>query len=290
VQTSSVCLGLVAGLGLLLAPARAQQSPPAAKDQPAAKKDEAKDRAATAQDYAALGRRREVTGTLVQLDGTKQLTLKVETKAEELKDKTGQAKANFDAQARSQALQMQATAQRQYQQLLLVRNPVQRQVQLQQFQARQQAQAAQLAQQLAKARKALYETVTTSVTYELPVQEKVRVATAQPPVRYDAQGKAIRPTRAELQKARDPSLPGYKAAFTDLRPDQVVHVYLARPKKSAAAGAASTGQAPAAKGQGGDAAPEEVPPLEERPAVRGILIVREAPEPEKRQGDAPKQP
>src|SRR5262249_21336633 len=151
-------------------------------------------------------------------------------------------------------------------------------------------QQARLAQQQATARKALYQTATTSVTYELPVQEKVKVAQAFLGVKYDNKGHVKKYSADELKKKQDPDMPGYTGAFTDLLPNQRVKAYLAPPQKSAASPAAPTDQRPAPKGQGAETAPADVPPLEERPAVRMILILRAAPAPDAKADGVPKQP
>jgi hypothetical protein len=274
-RTLPVRLGLVTGLVLLTAVAQAQDNPPAKKDNP-------KERVANAKDYAALAKHKEVTGKVVSIDGTQRLTFKIEKRVKELKDETGKAKTDLEQQFQNQATQMQASAQREYQQIARTRNQFVGQQRMQQFLARQQAQQARLNQQHTIALQNLYKTVTTSVSYELPVKEGAKVARTHPAGKQEDKGEVvIRPGQSAPTKKQDTKLGGYPAAFADVQPGQLVKLSLAKPKagtkKDATKGGTSTTTAAgAAKGQTDSAASQDVPSEEERPQIRRILILRDA--------------
>jgi hypothetical protein len=296
----AVCCGIVLGL-FLNVPAAPAQDPP-----PKKKKDDSHSREATEQDYKALGHTKEVVGRLLSLDVNpdakeglgQKMTLKVEYPTLELKPgKAGQ----MAVQRQLQNLQrQQQQAQRDYQRILRIRNPYQQQQQLAQLLNRLQVQQQQQANAAANPANSPYRTVTTSVTFELPIQQKVKVARVKLPVEYDDKGNVVEYTKEDLKKKKDPSMPGYTAKMEDVEPGQLLRVYLARPKpaakkkddpkadaadkeKAADAGKAEL-KAEVAKDKAAakdvakdkEKAKDETPPEAYRPEVRMILILTDA--------------
>jgi hypothetical protein len=269
------CLGLLAGL-LLLAPAV-----PGQDQQPKKKKDDSHSRTATPEDYAALGHMKEVVGRLLSLDATadaKQglgqlLTLKVDYPT--LEPKSAQALQKY----MQNRLRQEQQAQREYQNILRIRNPARQQQRLEQLLARleQQANTAR------DPRQSPLKTVTNSVTFELPVRADVKIARAYVAVEYDDKGEVKQYTAEELKKKRDPHMPGYTAQLDDLQPGQMVKVYLSRPKsadkknpKAKDQGKPEAGAKEKAGGAGDQGpAAAEPPPEESRPEVRMVLILSE---------------
>jgi hypothetical protein len=219
-------LALVAGSTLLCSAATGQDNPPPKK------KDRIKSREATPDDYKALGKMREVIGRLLSLDGSQQLTLKVDYPALEPKNKNGAPNDPYQRVIQAQSRQQQQ-AQREYQRILAIRNPIQRQQRLDQFFARQQAIAQQQANAALDPRKSPYKVVTSSVTFQLPIKENVKVARAKMELEYDDKGQIVEYTKEELQKKRDKDMPGYTAKFEDLQPGQLLKVYLHLKSKTA---------------------------------------------------------
>ncbi len=68
---------------------------------------------------------------------------------------------------------------------------------------------------------------------ELSAADDMKVRTVLPPVEYDDKGKLKKLTAKELKalKGTDPSLPGFPADFDNLKPGQMVKVYLPKAKK-----------------------------------------------------------
>jgi hypothetical protein len=297
----SLCLGLLAGLLLVASISRAQDNP-----RPKKKNKDDHSRVASDDDYKALGKYKEVVGRLLSLDAnldpgqegkdglTQQMTLRVEYPALELKP--GKSLNNPQMQKQIQALlRQQQQAQREYQQILRIRNPIQQQQRLMQLFNRLMQQQANAAQKAMDPRNSPFRTVTFSVTFDLPIREKVKVARAKLDVEYDDKGNVIEYTKEELKKRKDPDMPGYKATFDDLQPGQLIKVYLAKPKsaekkKEKAKDDAKAGEAadkakaadllkpdvkdPAAKDK--EKSKDETPPEEYRPEVRMILILTDA--------------
>jgi hypothetical protein len=132
-------------------------------------------RQATDQDYVALAKAKEVVGHLLTIDGTQQMTLRVDYPTLELKTQNGnlpnrgsnaqrqiqnQLRQVDRALARQQQgltraelgfLRLQQTFLKQYLQILKVKNPAQQQQRYQQLVATTQLQEMQLMQQLAQA-------------------------------------------------------------------------------------------------------------------------------------------
>jgi hypothetical protein len=65
---------------------------------------------------------------------------------------------------------------------------------------------------------------------EIQLDDEVKVRSLKPPVQYDEKGKPRRLTDEERKelKGKDPKVPGYARNVTDLKPGQVVQVYLSR--------------------------------------------------------------
>jgi hypothetical protein len=69
---------------------------------------------------------------------------------------------------------------------------------------------------------------------EVSLAEDVLIRYKKAPTQYDANGKPVTPTQAQLKDLKgDPALPGYRAEFDDLKPGQLLEIRLGRPKKSA---------------------------------------------------------
>jgi hypothetical protein len=223
-----VMLGL---LGVVLPAAQGQQAKPQQKRN---------SRQATEADYRALAQQSEVVGRLLSVDAdtnsqglTQQLTLSVDYIFWELKP--GASLQAPQAQRQMQHLlrnHNQQQLQREYEHILRIRNPVQQQQRLAQLFARlQMQQPVGGPMPNFNPRNSPFRPVTQTVTFELPVQSKVRVARAKPPLEYDDKGRIIELKPEELRKRKDPEMPGYKASWADLLPGDIIKVYLARPQK-----------------------------------------------------------
>lgn len=70
---------------------------------------------------------------------------------------------------------------------------------------------------------------------ELQAADDMKVRTMILPLEYDDKGKPKKLTQKELKELKGPDakLPGYAATFDDLKAEQIVEVYLARPKTTA---------------------------------------------------------
>jgi hypothetical protein len=244
---------------LVTAAASAQDNPPPKK------KNKVHNREATAQDYTALAKLKTTTGRLISIDGSQQMTLKVEFQQPELKDNAAGQKL---AQAQ---IRQQQQAMREYMNIQRIRNPWVRDQRLQQLQARLQAQQASAA---FDPRNSPFRTVTASVSFKLPTVENPKVARANLETEYDDKGQVIDYTKEELKKKRDPDMPGYTAKIEDLQAGQLVTVYLGKAKKPAKAKDKEAGDKPEVKDK--EKAKEAADPEDNRPEVRMILIVAEA--------------
>jgi hypothetical protein len=267
------CLGLAVGLLLGTTVAHAQNDPPK-------KKKDDHNRIADEADYKALAKYKEVVGRLLSLDVrsdakdgiAQQMTLKVEYPVLELKP--GKSLNNPQVQKQIQAmLRQQQQAQREYQKILKIRNPYQQQQRLMQLLNRLMMQQASAQGKALDPRNSPFRTVTYSVTFELPIRDKVKVARVKLPVEYDDKGNVIEYTKEELKKKKDPDMPGYKATMDDVEPGQLIKVYLAKPKsaeKKKDKAKDNTADKDAEKTK------DETPPEEYRPEVRMILILTDA--------------
>jgi hypothetical protein len=224
------CSGLLTALFLLGGEASAQDAQKPKKDQAATDS-----RKATADDYKELAKKKEVTGRLLSLDGSQQLTLKVEFTTSAPKDPFAQPSPQT-AQAQKQ-LQKESFKQQQLMQQLAraqrIRNPTIRQqkvalitAQLQTLQAQQAQQAATISNDPSNAP----QKVTKTVEFQLPIVEKVKVAKAKLDPDYDDKGKLKEPTPEELKKKKSPDMPGYKATMDDVQPGEQITVYLGKSK------------------------------------------------------------
>jgi hypothetical protein len=222
---------LTATLVLASAAAAQDPAPPKQKD-----KGPQHGRVATPEDYKALAKKKEVTGRLFSVDGTDQLTLKVDWQAYEPRDTAAKLSPQNNRAQRQlqQALAKQQRLMQQLQQAQLTRNPSQRQQRVAQLTAQLeavQANAAALQQTIANdPNNGPYKAVTKSVEFQLPIVANVKVAKAKLDVEYDDKGKIKEPTAEELKKKKSPDMPGYKATFEDVQPGELVTVYLGKSK------------------------------------------------------------
>jgi len=104
----------------------------------------------------------------------------------------------------------------------------------------------------------------TTQNIELEAAEDMKVRMANPPMEYDEKGRPKRYTSKELKELKGSSaLPGYPGDFENLKTNQVVQVYLAKPK---------TAPKPAARPKPGA---EKEPLLEEKPKVVMVVVLYE---------------
>jgi hypothetical protein len=253
------CLGLLAATLVLAGPADGQGQPPAKKKARAGKYD----RMATDQDYTALSRMKEAVGRVVSLDGSQQLTLKVEYPSLELKNpsaRTAASTANLQRQFQNN-LRREQQLMVQYQQALAVRNPAQRQRRLNQVLARMQALLLTGAVPAGSVgRNGPYKVVNASVQFQLPIMDNVKVAQVHLETQYDDKGNVVQPSPEELKKRKDPNMPGYTAKMEDVATDDLIKVYLGKSKAAEAAAqkAKDKGKAEAKdKAEAADAAPDK---------------------------------
>lgn len=70
--------------------------------------------------------------------------------------------------------------------------------------------------------------------FELPVLDKVVVRKLNLGMEYDNEGNLVQRTKEEIAKLRgkDPKVPGFAAKLDDLKPGQIVHLYLNPPSKT----------------------------------------------------------
>jgi hypothetical protein len=134
------------------------------------------------------------------------------------------------------------------------------------IQARIQAQ-----QQMAQAQGQLYTTENKDIELEALEDEKLVVRTASPRQEFDEKGKIKKLTKKELAELKGPDkkLPGYKAEFTDLQPEQVIQVTLVKKKGST--------PKPRLKKKGKDADADIDVLADNLPQVSRIIILREPP-------------
>jgi hypothetical protein len=199
-------------------------------------------RPTTAQDYQALTDAHVATGKLVSVGGSdKSLSLRIEYPVLQQNPHT----ARGTARSAQHILNEQ-------QEILRMRNPLQRAARLQQLEA----------QVLNLETKALNSVKVTREhkDFDLESTVEVKVRYQDPPAQYDDKGNIKKYTAAELKEMKGPNanLPGYTADFDKLTPGQTVKVTLAKPK--------------ADKEKDKDAAAND-----KKPQVSMVVIVAEAP-------------
>jgi hypothetical protein len=260
----------------------------------------------TTQEYTQLKSQGEVVGTLANLDtagsSNKSFALDLPYLYAVAKNTPGGfAPGAGTRSARPTNYQSQlATLQRQYQQAMNVKNPVQREQKLAQIMARmQQVQAQMVVQQarleqqmLAQAARifgnAARNAPQVAVGYkefDMEAIEKIVVRRSNPPFEYDNKGNIKTWTKEELDRLRgkDKTLPGYEASFLDLQAGQTIKVYLVKnPAKKVKKedNADDPDKKPAAKDDRDDKDKKDPNGVLSRdlPQVRMILILAEAPD------------
>jgi hypothetical protein len=189
---------------------------------PAADKNAAKADMASDQDYTALGQLKEVTGKVVSVNATdKSFTLQIDM-----------AKANPKgnqnlARTETHAAQEQERLQRQEQDILRTRDPIQRAQKMQRLAADIERQQAQQTQQAARQAN---NTVTVHKDFDLDAAADAKVRRQDPPVQYDDKGNVKKYTEKELKELKGPDtkLPGYAADWSDLKVGQMVKITLTK--------------------------------------------------------------
>jgi hypothetical protein len=283
-----LCIGLASGM-LLSSSASGQKT---------SRKKNPYDRLATPEDYVALATMPEVIGTLLSVDGSQEVTLKVEypivvprsqsakprTTSSSSKSRTAAARAAAAVQRQLQGqLRLQQQMLRGLDQVVKIKNPVQQHQHLQKLLTSLQSQQIKLAQQQVQplgttsgktvphtsssgsSSHSSTKVVMASVQFALPLADKTRVARAVLEVRRDNDGKIIPYKADELGKMRDPKMPGFRADLADLQVGQLVRIYLGKSKATA------KNKAPA-RTDSTEAANDSVNE-DTRPPVRMVLIL-----------------
>jgi hypothetical protein len=251
----------------------------------------------TTQEYAQIKNQGEVIGALASIDtagsSNRAFTLHLPYVYMVAKKTTTTTPVPAVRVTRPTNPQSQLAAlQRQYQQALTTKNPVQREqklaqimMRIQQLQVQMAAQQARLEQQmLAQAARIFGNAVKNAPQaavgykeFDMEAVDKIVVRRSQPALEYDNKGNIKVLTKEELNRLRgkDRTLPGYEASFLDLQAGQTVKVYLAK------------NTAKKAKKEEDDADdPDQNPAANKKdavlnrdlPQVRMILILAEAPD------------
>src|SRR5262249_16610280 len=81
----------------------------------------------------------------------------------------------------------------------------------------------------------MFKVVKSSKDFDLEIMDALKVARAELPMKFDAEGEVIQYTDAQKKKMKSPSDPpgGYTASPEDLLPGQTVKFWLSPPKKKA---------------------------------------------------------
>lgn len=223
-------------------------------------KSKASSAAATPDDYKAILTLRELVGKLAAVDA-KSLTLSVEYAHLEPNPNYKPDKAATNAYQQIQSLykqQKQAQAET---------NLVQRQLkllrlaqQIQQFQGKP-----------AVSPNGPYKIVRASKDFGVDVVNKLEVRKLTLEAEYDDKGNYKEYTKKELAALRgsDPGKPGYKAKIDDLRPGQLVTLYLGPPKKTKPASEDKPGDSTSTKDENPTSAVS-------RPTVTMVVIMQDS--------------
>jgi hypothetical protein len=179
-----------------------------------------------AQDYTNLAQLKEIFGKIADVDlkaGT--MTLTIEWSHWEVNPN---ANGNAAANQNQKLLQQQQQAWREYNAMMLAKNPMQQQ----QAQARFQARLQQLQATAGATMANMFHMVKSSKDFDLPVMDNVKVVRAKLEEKYTDEGEPIKYTSAELKKIKSPDISGaFVASPEDLVPGLIVRLYLSPPKK-----------------------------------------------------------
>jgi hypothetical protein len=252
----------------------------------------------TTEEYAKIKNQGEVIGKLSNLDfagsNNKSFSLDVPYLYNVAKNSKVARYTPTGSGARVTNYQSQlASLQRQFEQALAVKNPLQREqrlaqvtLRMQQLQAQMAAQQARLEQQMLTQAARVFGNASRNAPgvalgykqFDMETIDKVVIRRANPPFEYDNKGNVKTHTKEELDRLRgkDKTLPGYEASALDLQAGQTIKVFLVRnPVKKAQKKDedADEDDGPAAKGKkkAGDGLLNR-----DLPQVRMILIMAEA--------------
>jgi hypothetical protein len=185
---------------------------------------------AAPQDYQALAKLSNVQGQISGYDPVnKTMTIRVEYQVPDPNAKPPKNKVNPNYNS-SRAYQQ---LQREYDQIMRIKNPIQRQNRLNQFAVKLQNQQNKDAAAYMKAlqNQANVPTITKAMEFELTLASEVRVARKELELQYDDKGNVKTYTPEELKKLRDDVLPGYAAKMDDVMMGQKVYLFLAKTEK-----------------------------------------------------------
>jgi hypothetical protein len=209
----------------------------------------------TPQEYARIRQLTQISGKLAFADaGSRVLALRLEYQHLEPRDAKGDgsaAKQNPEAQRQNLL--------RQQQKIMRNKNPIQRQKQL--LKLVQQAQTAK------GGNNSPFQVAKSFKEFEFEAQDRLVVRRMNLPVEYDDKGFLKTYSKEEIAKLRgtNASVPGYAAKYENLLPGQTVTFYLASADKADA-------------GKQADAKKDEGVGNVERPKVRMVVILAEAPD------------
>lgn len=241
------CKALVfGGLGLGLLMALSQESFGQGKDKKKAKDDDNK---ANVQEYLQIQKAKELEGKVGSVDaGRSTLFFQLDIPTLEPNPNFNPGKA-----ANQQAQQLQNLYQQQAK-ILRTANPVIRQQRMRQLLTQMQKIQANAG------KNGPYKVVHTFKEFDLPLVDKVVVRKLNLGIEYDNEGNILQRTKEEIAKLKgnDLRVPGFAAKLDDLKPGQVVHLYLNPAKVDK------------------NADPDEGVGNIARPTVRMIVILQEA--------------
>jgi len=216
----------------------------------------------TPQDYLSLASLKEVVGKIAEFD------LKAGTMTFTLAWSHWEPKSNIDASTYAKAnQQLQQQLMREYNKIMLAKNPIQQQQALMLYQARLQQLQASAGVNFQK----MFRIVKSSKDFELKLTDKINVGRAKLEEKYTDEGEFIKYTDAEIKKMKSADIRGaFTAAPTDLKNGQTVKLYLKPPKKQDVKKpeGSTTGDADAKDQQTAD---RKIA----RPQVRMVLIMEE---------------
>jgi len=106
-------------------------------------------------------------------------------------------------------------------------------LQMQMSQPMAPAQRMNLMMQMQQQQASLYQLKQEYQSFDIDAADDIKVRTPNPPADFDEKGKPKVYTAKELKELKgDPKLPGYKAEFDNLHPDQIVTVTLVKKKET----------------------------------------------------------
>jgi len=216
---------------------------------------------ATPEDYATVKKMKEISGVVTYFNPTENtVTLRVEYNTYEPVAPKGGAQAAANRQMQT-LLNQQQSLNREYQNILRIKNPVQQQQRLAVYQAR--VQQLQLQMAAAQNPKINLKAIGHAKEIEFDLLPDVKLARKSLPLEYDDKGQVKEYTEAEKKKLRSPDLAGYKAKVEDLEPGQTVTFYLAKPKPAKKAPAAKKEKAEEGDAKEGEGKKVEAKKVEE---------------------------